>query len=888
MGKKIKAGKARKDKFYFLAKETGFRSRAAFKLIQLNRRFKFLNSSKVLIDLCAAPGGWLQVAAKEMPMTSHIIGVDLVPIHPIPKVKTFIADITTDKCKQILRSELNELKADVVLHDGAPNVGTAWSIDEYGQAVLSLNSFAIAAEFLRRGGWFVTKVFRSRDYEPLKWVLSQFFRTVRAIKPEASRLESAEIFLVGQSYIAPARIDPKFFDARHVFGEVDAPKDRSALVSSFLKESRKKKAEGYDEGDTLYHELPLSKFLESSDPLEALAKANKVIFDVPEIECHPLTTALVMEDLSDIQVLGKNDIKNLLKWRTKILSVFKAESKESKDSIEGSDFPKGGAGEDDEDLEVETEVQRLLNEEEKLKKKKLKKVRKEKRKLAERYVLKMSHESDYIEQNDDELFSLAAVRDLVGLEESNKLSGDTSNTGVDDLAREQIDAALKAKRKRLADERRSAIEGKKRVHFERRINDQSDGHMSDSEPIGESYADNQRDDLYMSSEESSDSESGEENDADQNSVLSSEDGFSEIDYDNNSIGSLDSASPKSHLNDRKMRSKRQMVLPPGLTLSTSEQGKRNPLLVDLDDSEESVKKKRKIDSWFSSDEIQEILAPLQKEEGENVSIASPTNRPKANYSSDTEVTGKKRKNKTIVNTEAISVPDDCVLPSSETQLPKVSSEKLEKSLHRIRRLNRPLTAEERAVATRLIQSAKSRRELLESGYNRYQFFEKSSDLPDWFVEDEKKHMRKPIVVKKEEIPVDLPTMGRSLSKAEQAKARKKARLAKRLKRIRQKAEGISDEIPETEKWQQIKQLYKKAGLLKKKRRPLHVIVNTKAGSRSGGTKPQKGAKVKIVDKRMKADLRGQQKAKDGKKHGKRKSKVRRPGRPKSRAIGKRH
>uniref|UniRef100_A0A095A3V9 Pre-rRNA processing protein FTSJ3 n=1 Tax=Schistosoma haematobium TaxID=6185 RepID=A0A095A3V9_SCHHA len=151
----------------------------------------------------------------------------------------------------------------------------------FSLAVLSLNSFAIATEFLRRGGWFVTKVFRSRDYEPLKWVLSQFFRTVRAIKPEASRLESAEIFLVGQNYIAPARIDPKFLDARHVFGEVDAPKDRAALVSTFLKESRKK----------------------------------------------------------------------------------------SKDSIEESTLPKRGTDEDEEDLEVETQVQRLLDEEEKLKKK---------------------------------------------------------------------------------------------------------------------------------------------------------------------------------------------------------------------------------------------------------------------------------------------------------------------------------------------------------------------------------------------------------------------------------------------------------------------------------------------------------------------------------------
>ncbi|CAH8453017.1 unnamed protein product [Schistosoma mattheei] len=881
MGKKIKTGKARKDKFYFLAKETGFRSRAAFKLIQLNRRFKFLNSSKVLIDLCAAPGGWLQVAAKEMPMTSHILGVDLVPIHPIPKVKTFVADITTDKCKQILRNELNDLKADVVLHDGAPNVGAAWSIDEYGQAVLSLNSFAIATEFLRRGGWFVTKVFRSRDYEPLKWVLSQFFRTVRAIKPEASRLESAEIFLVGQNYIAPARIDPKFLDARHVFGEVDAPKDRAALVSTFLKESRKKKAEGYDEGDTLYHELPLSKFLESSDPLEALAKTNKVIFDVPEIACHPLTTALIKEDFNDIQVLGKSDIKNLLKWRMKILSIFKAESKESKDSIEESTLPKRGTNEDEEDLEVETQVQRLLDEEEKLKKKKMKKVRKEKRKLAERYVLKMSHESDYIEQNDDELFSLAAVKDLVGLEESNKLSGDTSNTGVDDLAREQIDAALKAKRKRLADEWCSAVEGKKRVHFERRSGNQSDEHLSDSELFGEIYAHNQRDDLYLSSDESSEGESGKENGENRKSTLSSEEESSEIDEDSNSVSLSNSPSLKSYSNDRRVKSKRKMILPPGLALSTSEQGKRNPLLVDLDDSEEIVKKKRKIDSWFGSDEIQEILAPLEKED-ENISTVISTKKSKSEYSSDTVI-----KKKKTVNDETIGSQDNCVSPSSEISIPKVSSEKLEKPLHRIRRLNRPLTAEERAIATRLIQSAKSRRELLESGYNRYQFFEKSSDLPDWFIEDEKKHMRKPIMVKKEEIPVDVPTMGRSLSKAEQAKARKKARLAKRLKRIRQKAEGISDEIPETEKWQQIKQLYKKAGLLKKKRRPLHVIVNTKAGSRSGGTKPQKGAKVKIVDKRMKADLRGQQKAKDGKKHGKRKNKVGRPGRPKSRGFGKR-
>jgi 23S rRNA (uridine2552-2'-O)-methyltransferase len=194
------------DAYYRKAKHEGYRSRAAYKLIDLQKRFRIFRPGDAVIDLGAAPGGWLQVTANFVGPKGKVIGVDLQPIERLRQrnVVFIEADITDSQTANKIRERLGRL-ADCVISDLSPKLSGIRDADDARCAALNRTALRVAIDLLRPGGSFLVKSFVSEELRAISSEIERYFRSVQRSRPDASRKGSSEIYLFArQLSSAPA------------------------------------------------------------------------------------------------------------------------------------------------------------------------------------------------------------------------------------------------------------------------------------------------------------------------------------------------------------------------------------------------------------------------------------------------------------------------------------------------------------------------------------------------------------------------------------------------------------------------------------------------------------------------------------------------------------
>ncbi|ESO04964.1 hypothetical protein HELRODRAFT_156908 [Helobdella robusta] len=213
-----RSSKDKRDIYYRLAKEEGWRARSAFKLLQINEEFNIFKGVKKVVDLCAAPGSWSQVLSrqlrpnKESDSDIKIVAVDLQAMAPIDGVIQIQGDITQISTAEKIIEQFDGQKSDLVVCDGAPDVTGLHDIDEYVQGQLLLAALNITTHLLKDGATFVAKIFRGRDVTTLGSQLKIFFQSVTIAKPRSSRNSSIESFVVCEKFKLPPMYTPHMFN----------------------------------------------------------------------------------------------------------------------------------------------------------------------------------------------------------------------------------------------------------------------------------------------------------------------------------------------------------------------------------------------------------------------------------------------------------------------------------------------------------------------------------------------------------------------------------------------------------------------------------------------------------------------------------------------------
>ncbi|QDZ22843.1 ribosomal RNA methyltransferase E [Chloropicon primus] len=847
MGKKSK-GNQRLDKFYYLAKEQGYRSRAAFKLVQLNRKYGFLEKARSCLDLCAAPGGWLQVAQKHMPMNSLVVGVDLDPIKAIRGCITHQADITTERCRQLLRKEAKGGCYDIVIHDGAPNVGGNWASEAHMQNVLVLESLKLACEFLPPNGWFVTKVFRSVDYHSLLYAFNQLFRQVEATKPMASRYQSAEIFVVCGGFKAPGKIDPRLLDAKHLFNDTSAEPLPQVDVLDPRNDKKKRQRQGYEDGiSTTYKQRNVVDFVLSENPVEMLGRTVTFTFCQPEegastskeagdstpvedvvevydfVGGHKGTTDEIKHLCKDLPVLGRSDFKHLLKWRTNVRKALEKEGLlQKKQDLEG----KGAEGaEEEEEMDEET---KLLNEMREVRKKMESRLKREKKKSKK---MKQANKLRIAMSLNDEVSGIQSEQDLFNFHKD-QLKGMNaadapSEQLMDKVEEESSDSEAEEEQRRLAKKRSDAVDPGESKDRYFQLQDKY------FELLYKHYKGLKTETKFLKKR-------------------SRLDDLTEIDLEEMDEGDFGQEAEEGG----KAKAK-----------GASEEA----------DEEETAKHDSMAAKWFSQDVFSDINMDGKGQEKKRKEVVAPAVDTKTESSSEEEeeeddgkyIESLKRKRGQAKDKEEDeeedfeivkrTSPGDGGDSSSDDESDSIDSDDTEALAHTM-------------VLKKMFLKSKSKRALLESSYNKFAFHDEG--LPDWFSQDEAKHMRPAVeeLLPEEDLAEARDQLkaidSRTIKKVAEAKARKKRKLWKRMETARAKANQIanSEDISARGKAREIAKLYAQAKDLRKKGK------GKNPNNASLQTRERRSASGKPLDRRMFSDKRqvnAKQKKKDAKKAKKR-------------------
>lgn len=821
MGKtQKKNSKGRLDRYYYLAKEKGYRARSSFKVIQINEKFgHFLEKSKVVIDLCAAPGSWCQVASKLCPVNSLIVGVDIVPMRSIPNVITFQSDITTEDCRSKLRGYMKTWKADTVLHDGAPNVGLGWVQDAFTQSQLTLQALKLAVENLVINGTFVTKVFRSKDYNKLIWVFQQLFDKVEATKPPASRNVSAEIFVVCRGFKAPKRLDPRLLDPKEVFEELpDGPQNMESKI--YNPEKKVRKRQGYEEGDhLLYHTTSIMSFVKTEDPITMLGQMNKFKIEEEDSEWKVLkrmkqTTSELFACVEDLKVLGRKDFKMLLKWRKAARELLGYDKDDDKPTIEVAPL--------NEEEQIEKELQDLQ----------------EKHRLNHKRERRKKNEMKHKELTRMNMNMLTPID--IGIEAA-------------DLGRESVFNLKTAEKTGILDQ---LAKGKKRMIFkDEDLGRDNDIHIDEGAPPPDRDAGADADDLeaeldsmyetYKSSKAERDAkfkakqarggdqdddwtgftkpENDIENKSEEADYIIEEDetGVSDSDDDEAITNLISKLKGKS--GDGRLSSKARMLfndpifenVKPDLPVKENQASDVKPPL----NVAETVSK-RKFEEVETDDESENGSADSDFEIVENENPADEA------FSSDYD---------------------------SEEERRETSREKHVKDID-------IATVEAMTLAHQLALGQKTKHDLVDEGFNRYAFRD-SENLPAWFIDEEKQHSKVNRPITKEAAIAIKEKMkalnARPIKKVAEAKARKRMRSLARLEKIKKKAGVIVEDSDKSEKdkAEEISKLMRKV-TKKPRTKPRVTLVFSKGKNKAISGRP-KGiqGKYKMVDGVMKNEQR---------------------------------